>query len=130
MDKYTQFLKSAVALLLVAVVWVHPIALVPAAILAIVALFLWNKEYQKGAYYQFTKNSYFSMRSDLGKYGEYLIYKQLKHLERMGGKFLFNLYIPKGKEETTEIDVLLLCSKGLFVLESKNCSGWIFGNEF
>lgn len=130
MDKYTQFLKSAVALLLVLVVWLYPITLVPVAILVIVALFLWNKEYQKGAYYQVTKNSYFAMRSDLGKYGEYLIYKQLKHLEETGGKFLFNLYIPKENEETTEIDVLLICSKGLFVFESKNYSGWIFGNEF
>lgn len=102
----------------------------PFLIFFIVRSVLRKKEYQKGAYYQVTKNSYFAMRSDLGKYGEYLIYKQLKHLERTGGKFLFNLYIPKENDETTEIDVLLLCSKGLFVFESKNYSGWIFGNEF
>ena len=89
-----------------------------------------KKAYHEGAYYQITKTPYHGLQSDLGKYGEYLIYKQLKHLEETGGKFLFNLYIPKENEETTEIDVLLICPKGLFVFESKNYSGWIFGNEF
>ncbi|MBQ8359615.1 MAG: NERD domain-containing protein, partial [Oscillospiraceae bacterium] len=36
---------------------------------------------------------------------------------------------PKGEEETTEIDVLMIHAKGLFVFESKNYSGWIFGSE-
>ena len=130
MDRYIDSFKSLLALLLVAVVWLHPIILVPVAILAIAALFLWNNAYKKGAYYQITKNSYLATRWDTGKYGEYLIYKRLKRLERTGGKFLFNIYIPKENEETTEIDVLLLCAKGLFVFESKNYSGWIFGNEF
>ena len=31
--------------------------------------------------------------------------------------------------ETTEIDVLMLHRTGIYVLESKNYSGWIFGNE-
>ena len=30
----------------------------------------------------------------------------------------------------TEIDVLMISPKGLFVLESKNYSGWIFGSEY
>jgi hypothetical protein len=58
-----------------------------------------------------------------------LTYKSLRHFENNGGKFLFNLYVPKENNITTEIDVLLICSKGLFVFESKNYSGWIFGNE-
>ena len=50
-------------------------------------------------------------------------------MEANGAKFLFNVYIPKGNGETTEIDVLMICSKGIFVFESKNYSGWIFGSE-
>ncbi len=88
-----------------------------------------DNQYEKTAYFQVTKNPYSSIKHDKGKYGEYLIYKRLKHLEDAGGKFLFNLYIPKWGNETTEIDLLLVCSKGLFVFESKNYSGWIFGNE-
>ena len=86
-----------------------------------------NKLYQKTAYYKATMTRYSSL--DRGKHGEYLIYKYLQRLECEGSKFLFNLYLPKENNETTEIDVLMICSRGIFVFESKNLSGWIFGNE-
>lgn len=85
------------------------------------------KQHEKTSYYKATNNSYYSL--DIGQYGEYLIYKKLRYLEKQGCKFLFNLYIPKPNNKTTEIDVLLITHKGLFVIESKNFSGWIFGNE-
>lgn len=88
-----------------------------------------DKQYKKTAYYQVTQNPYSSVKYDKGRHGEYLAYKRLQHFEETGGKFLFNVYIPKGNNETTEIDMLLICSKGLLVFESKNYSGWIFGNE-
>lgn len=88
-----------------------------------------NKKYKETAYYQITKNPYSSIKYDKGKYGEYLIYKRLKNFEGSGGKFLFNIYIPKENNGTTEIDMLLIHAKGLFVFESKNYGGWIFGNE-
>ncbi len=66
---------------------------------------------------------------DKGTHGEYLVYEHLRHLEGGGGKFLFNIYLPKRNNETTEIDLLLISPKGLFVFESKNYGGWIFGNE-
>ena len=47
----------------------------------------------------------------------------------MGCKFLFNLYVPRDNGKTSEIDVIMFHPKGLFVIESKNYSGWIFGNE-
>ena len=98
-------------------------------LIALAVFLILNRQYKKGAYYQVTKNSYFSTKWNTGKHGEYLIYKQLKPLERVGGKFLFNLYIPKKNGKTTELDVLLICPKGIFVFESKNYSGWIYGNE-
>ena len=85
--------------------------------------------YMQTAYYRVTQNSGFLLRRDSGKYGEYLIYKYLRHFEKEGARFLFNLYIPKGDGETTEIDVLMIHPKCIFVIESKNYSGWIFGNE-
>lgn len=40
---------------------------------------------------------------------------------------LKNVYIPmRGK--TTEIDLIMIHEKGIFVFESKNYSGWIFGS--
>ena len=88
-----------------------------------------NKKYKKTTYYQITKYPYSSLKYDKGKFGEYVTYKNLQSFESAGGKFLFNVYIPKANNEMTEVDILLICSKGLFVFESKNYSGWIFGNE-
>lgn len=89
-----------------------------------------NKQYKETSYYKITKTPLWALRSDVGKYGEYLIYKKLRNFEtNLGAKFLFNVYIPKENGETTEIDVLMICSKGILVFESKNYSGWIFGNE-
>lgn len=80
-------------------------------------------------YYKITGNSFFKTIFDTGKHGEYLTYKKLKEYESDGGKFLFNCYLPKDDGKTTEIDVLLIHSTGIFVIESKNYSGWIFGSE-
>ena len=85
--------------------------------------------YKKSQYYKNTKIPYKKLKQDSGRYGEYLVYKNLEHLDFTGCKFLFNLIIPKDNNKTTEIDVLLLSPKGIFVIESKNFSGWIFGDE-
>ena len=85
--------------------------------------------YRQTSYYKATHKSFASVRFDKGRYGEYLTYKLLKSQEKMGSKFLFNVYLNKEDGDTTEIDVLLIDKDGLFVFESKNYSGWIFGNE-
>lgn len=65
-----------------------------------------------------------------GAVGERRIHRLLVRFEKEGGgKLLSNIYIPKISGGTTEIDLLLIHPKGLFVFESKNYSGWIFGNE-
>ena len=86
-------------------------------------------KYKKSAYYKITKNSYGLLLTDKGLRGEYSIYKKLKNLEDTGAKFLFNLYIPTYKNKTTEIDIIMICNCGVFVFESKNYSGWIFGSR-
>lgn len=98
-------------------------------LVAVIAVVKYRR-YIKCSYYQVTKNSPLQLYFDKGKLGEYMTYKYLRSAENNGAKFLFNIYIPKGEEETTEIDVLMIHAKGLFVFESKNYSGWIFGSEF
>lgn len=93
------------------------------------ALFVVIHQYKKSTYYQVTGNSYFSVIFDLGKYGEYLTYKYLRAYEEEGAKFLYNCYLPRDNDDTTEIDVLMIYKSGLYVFESKNYSGWIFGDE-
>lgn len=123
-----QLHRLFMSLLQLVLLFLNPVVLIP-AIIIIIVLVKKNKEYKSGAYYQVTKLPYHSVRHDTGRYGEYLTYKYLKHMEANGAKFLFNVYIPKGNGETTEIDVLMICPKGIFVFESKNYSGWIFGSE-
>lgn len=66
-----------------------------------------------------------------GKSGEKKIARKLNALDFFGydGRCLRNLYIPREDGSTSEIDVVYITSKGIFVIESKNYSGYIFGNE-
>ncbi len=63
--------------------------------IAIVVFLLQNRKYKKSAYYSITRLPYLSVRLNFGRYGEYLIYKNLVQYEKDGSKFLFNTYIPK-----------------------------------
>lgn len=65
---------------------------------------------------------------DTGKTGERYIRESLKFLSGYK-QILSNCYVPKDDGTFTEIDVILIHESGIYVLESKNYSGWIFGNE-
>jgi predicted RNA-binding Zn-ribbon protein involved in translation (DUF1610 family) len=67
----------------------------------------------------------------VGRRGEKLTERELKIVRLFGrkGKVLRNVYVPKENGETSEIDVIYITQKGIFVFESKNYSGWIFGDE-
>lgn len=63
-----------------------------------------------------------------GQFGEFSTEYALTN-NNLDGKLIVlkNIYIPmQGK--TTEIDLLMIHEKGIFVFESKNYSGWIFGS--
>lgn len=65
----------------------------------------------------------------LGAKGELEIFEVLKDLESFP-LFLFNLYLPtKNKDKFSEIDVIMIHYSGIYIFESKNLKGWIFGNE-
>ncbi len=67
----------------------------------------------------------------IGARGEKLIHKELNIINLFGhsGKVLKNIYLPTDNDSTTEIDLIYITQKGIFVIESKNYSGWIFGDE-
>lgn len=67
----------------------------------------------------------------IGRHGEKLTERELNLVKLFGrsGKVLRNVYVPKDTGETSEIDVVFITQKGIFVIESKNYSGWIFGDE-
>lgn len=88
-----------------------------------------NYEYLNSSYYLSTHLPLNAVKNDKGRYGEYTIFKILQPQEKYGGRFLFNCYLPKENNKTTEIDIILLTLNGIFVFESKNYSGWIYGDE-
>jgi hypothetical protein len=61
-----------------------------------------------------------------GIYGEKIIENDVENLTK---RILCNLYIPMGNGYFTEVDILGLSNNYIFVIESKNYSGWIFGSE-
>lgn len=42
---------------------------------------------------------------------------------------LNNVTLPKENGMTTQIDHIIISQYGIFVIETKNYKGWIFGNE-
>lgn len=88
-----------------------------------------NAEYYNSTYYLSTHIPLNVVFHDKGRYGEYMIFKELQICEKYGSRFLFNCYIPKENNQTTEIDVILLTLNGIFVFESKNYRGWVYGSE-
>lgn len=72
---------------------------------------------------------YLQHGDDKGAYGEYLtqyLFNSVRFKEYY--KSLTNIYVPY-RNSTSEIDVLIIHQKGIYVIESKNYSGWIFGSE-
>ncbi len=67
---------------------------------------------------------------DKGNIGEYLIDYALSHGSIAGEKKIYrNLLVPRrGATDASEVDVLMVHERGIYVFESKNYSGWIFGS--
>lgn len=67
-----------------------------------------------------------------GLYGEKLTVFELELMKAKNykGNILHDLYIPAADGKYSQIDVLFVCSKGILVIESKNYSGTISGNEY
>lgn len=81
--------------------------------------------FQSTEYRNITKTSILKLIQDKGVYGEYLTYNILR---QMDGEILTNLYIPKNNT-TTEIDLVFINKTGMYVIESKNYSGKIYGSK-
>ena len=104
-----------------------------ALILIAAALLLYKtreqRRFNSSQYRLITGYSWNEVRSDTSRSGEYSIYDALREYEKHGAKFLFNLYIPMERGGTTELDAIMICSRGIFVFESKSRYGWIEGSD-
>lgn len=107
-------------------------------ILIILAVVVWaavvikycqeNSIYKKSAYGKQSNNTFWKTISNQGARGEYRI-SQVLEKAPFEHKLIFNCYIPNRTGEKTEIDIIFLSTKGIYVVENKNYSGWIFGDE-
>ena len=87
-----------------------------------------QKHYNKSGYKDASGHSYYETMTDPGRKGEYLTYRDLESLGEQH-KLLTNIYLPKEDGTTTEIDLIMITETGIYVFESKNYGGWIFGDE-
>lgn len=65
----------------------------------------------------------------VGIYGEYRTYLELKKLKRKNSKILVNVYIFNNEIDSTEIDLIMIDKTGIYVFESKNMGGFIYGKQ-
>lgn len=67
----------------------------------------------------------------IGKTGEFNFAKELDHFKRTIPltQSFHNILIPVG-DGFTQIDHIIVSPKGVFVIEQKHFSGWIFGSQF
>ena len=87
-----------------------------------------KKQYKNSGYQDASGHNYYETMTDPGRKGEYLTFRCLKGLGEEH-KLLTNVYVPKEDGTTTEIDLIMITATGIYVFESKNYSGWIFGDE-
>ncbi len=65
-----------------------------------------------------------------GKFGEWIVALCLKFgLDKNTYRILNNVMIPDHADGTTQIDHVVLSPFGIFVIETKNMKGWIFGDR-
>jgi hypothetical protein len=98
--------------------------------LALVIFAFGNKKraFKKSSYSQASGNGFESTVYNKGNHGEYLTFSLLEKLE--GEKRLMtNLYLTRGNGKSTEVDLVMIHPTGIYVFESKNYSGWIFGDD-
>ncbi|WP_237982361.1 nuclease-related domain-containing protein [Bacillus thuringiensis] len=64
-----------------------------------------------------------------GKAGEKLVKRILSKLEPQSYHVLHNVTVYTEYGDTTQIDHIVIAETGVFVIETKNYEGWIYGNE-
>ena len=64
-----------------------------------------------------------------GKFGEFAVKTHVKLYLKEHYVLLNDCTLPDGQGGTTQIDHILLSPFGIFIIETKNYKGWIFGTE-
>lgn len=84
------------------------------------------KRYSNSNYGSESGVSFFQFVFDKGNIGEGETFFILESIP-VYSRIVTNVYLPT-ENGTTELDVVFISEMGIYVLESKNYSGWIYGN--
>lgn len=87
-----------------------------------------NYKSKSKPYYR--KKIYYGKKSPekLGQEGENSVKAVIGYTQK-GQKYVFNDYVILNNEKSTQIDHIVICPCGVFVIETKNYSGRIYGSE-
>lgn len=98
------------------------------ALLIIVCIIVWtavlikylheNKKYKNSSYGKQSSKSFWKTISNQGARGEYRTSLVIDDAP-LKDKMIFNCYIPNRSGDKTEIDMIMLCNKGIYVIENK-----------
>lgn len=72
---------------------------------------------------------YFESPENKGKEGEEVVKEALIQVFKNTKGFIFNDILVEYNGKITQIDHVVISEKGVFVVETKNYSGWIFGSQ-
>ncbi len=84
-------------------------------------------EYKDSDFYKQTNINYSDLNHENGTAGEFELYKQLVSSDIKGMTYIFNREIPKSDGLFTEIDLIVIHKKGIFVIENKDYETDVFG---
>lgn len=73
-------------------------------------------------------NGFFKTYFDKGNYGEFVLYRKMCKVFKKEC-VLTNIYLENIKTDNTEVDVLAISNKGIYVFEMKNLAGYIYGSQ-
>lgn len=89
-----------------------------------------NKRKQTWEKYKMeTDHVFYEFKKDKGKYGEYQIFSLLENEIPGYKKIIPNVYLFNKNNTRTEIDLVMIHETGFYIIESKNYTGYILGNE-
>lgn len=99
-------------------------------IIGVIIFYVKQQNYMNSTYRKLTNHNMFTVMFNKGRNGEYLTSRIIDKHALKSHKQLVNVYVPKrNSTEMTELDLIYIDRTGVYVIESKNYSGWIFGNE-
>ena len=85
-------------------------------------------DYENCDFYQQVNIPYQSLLQTDGTRGEFEVYHMLRKSALTNAKYIFNREIPKTDGLNTELDLIVIHEKGIFVVENKHYTTRIYGN--